>query len=197
MAAGEPLQDVAWPAGFSAPAATATDWKQHSTPVGDLVLRVRLPPQWMRQAAPPEGMAFAAEEVTKGFIVQVRELEPVGFDFSQPLPNATIQESGKTVGANLAERGYDFVAAGQARTGARMWLWHEARMRSLGMFATVGNVAGGQSWTFTATPLKRRLEVNCFVLHYKGATPAESAVKTREAGAVFKAILQEVAIESR
>jgi hypothetical protein len=192
-----PMQNVSWPSGFAAAAAAGEGWTPYRTEVGGYALRLWLPPQWVEQTSRPEGMMFSAQDSGARMILQIRQLEPVNFNLQQPLPNATIQEMRKTVADNLAERGYELSDSGQVLSAKRVWLWNEARMTDLGAFAALGPIGGGQTWIFSTTPHSQRLEVNYFVLHARDDSAAQIEGRVREAGAVFKAILERLTVEPR
>jgi hypothetical protein len=190
-------QDVAWPSGFAAAAAAVEGWKPHRAEAGGYALQLSLPPQWVEQGSRPEGMMFSAQDSAGRLVLQVRQLEPVNFNLQEPLPNASIHEMRKTVGANLAERGYELSDSGQVLSAKRVWLWNEARMADLGMFASFGPIGGGQAWIFSATPHSQRVEVNYFVLHAPDDSAAQIEGRVREAGAILKAILQRLTVDPR
>lgn len=51
-----------------------------------------------------------------------------------------------------------------------------------------------RTWSFIATPQSRLLSVYCTVMYPKDITQREIEVRTREAGAVFAAIVQRLAL---
>jgi len=191
------MQDVAWPSGFAATAAAGDGWKPYRAEGNGFALRLSLPPQWVEQTNRPEGMMFSAQDPGARLILQIRQLEPVNFNVQEPLPNATIQEMRKTVASDMAERGYELSDSGQVLSAKRVWLWNEARMTDLGAFGALGPIGGGQTWIFSATPHSQRLEVNYFVLHARDDSAAQIEGRVREAGAIFKAILERLTVDPR
>ena len=100
-------------------------------------------------------------------------------------------DGGNGIGAACGDAGCRVLSA------KRVWLWNEARMTDFGAFSALGPIGGGQTWIFSATPHSQRLEVNYFVLHARDDSAAQIEGRVREAGAIFKAILERLTVDPR
>ncbi len=198
IAGSRGLQDLSWPQGFAPKPDGSRQWVAHTVDAGAVRLRIQLPTQWTRGIPDPtDGKLFVARDLAEGFVLYIDPVEPSPFNLDQALTNQSVQDYLAGMRAKLEPRGYDVVAAGQNRIGKRLWLWHDSRMRSLGVFATVGSIGGGRVWSFTATPQGQRLTAECAVLNPRDATAAAIDAHTGQAGAVCAAILERLAVEPK
>ncbi len=191
----EAVQRVAWPQGFPGAAERTRDWTEHVVEDGAFRVRVFLPGHWRKSLQ--EDKAFVALDLTEGFRFDINPLTPASFDFDRPMPDDTVQGSIAPVQANVGPNGYEVVGAGQARSAGRMWLWHEMRMRSLGVFEKIGWVGSGRVWVFTGTPLSQRLEASCVTLYRRDASTGDVEAQTRRGGAICMGILERLSIERK
>ena len=192
------VAQTAWPSGFKGKPADAKDWKEHTVDAGPARLRVFLPPQWTLSLVPfSDGAVFSATDLSQAFVLSIDEVSPSPFVFDKPLPKETIQESISAMQEGIGPRGYEVVGGGQVRAGAQMWVWHEARMTTLGAFTNFGPIGSGRTWLFTSTPSGQRLTLRCTILFPRGASDADVGEKTRQGGSVFASILERLALERK
>ena len=198
LLAGLIAQTASWPSGFKGQPAVANDWKEHTIDAGSARLRVFLPPQWTLSLVPfSDGAIFSATDLAQAFLLSIDEVSPSSFVFDKPLPKETIQESITAMQDGIGPRGYEVVGGGQVRAGAQLWVWHEARMTSLGAFTNFGPIGSGRTWLFTSTPSGQRLTLRCTALYPRGAGEADLNEKTRQAGSVFTSILERLTVERK
>src|SRR5262245_55454894 len=151
-------QDLSWPAAFGESFSGPSEWVTRQVDAGTLRLRVPLPPQWKVTSGSSGGdMLFTAQDAATAMRMDVEPMTPSGFELSQPLPNASVQASMGSIQANVASRGHEIVGARQVRSGNRLWIWHESRMKSAA-FET-GPYGSGRAWIFTGTPQSHRMTI--------------------------------------
>ena len=198
LLAGLIAQTTSWPSGFKGQPADAKDWKEHTVDAGSARLRVFLPTQWTLSLVPfSDFEIFSATDVSQAFLLSIDEVNPSSFVFDKPLPKETIQESITAMQEGIGPRGYEVVGGGQIRAGAQLWMWHEARMTTLGAFTNVGPIGSGRTWLFTSTPSGQRLTLRCTILYPRGAGDADVGEKTRQGGSVFVSILERLKVERK
>lgn len=191
-------QTLTWPREFSAKPAESNDWREHAVTADTLRLRLMLPASWKPAAISlSEDQAFIANDLVRGLQIAVDTPNPTSLSFDSPHPDQTVKDTIGMMRDALQPRGYDVITGGQVRAGKRIWLWHEARMKDVGLFARLGPYSGGTTWIFTTTSHGRQITLRCTVLFPRDVTPADREEKIRVAGSVFSTMLERLTVDAK
>jgi hypothetical protein len=121
------------------------------------------------------------------------------YRLDQPLPDEKLQQSLAAFEVAVS-RGHEMVRAGQIRIRDRLWIWHESRLPSLDRQTRLARLTpwnSGRSWVFTTTAESQLVRIYFIALYARDISDANMDLQTREAGAVFAAILRRLSIELR
>lgn len=190
---------LAWPDSFGGQA-TKVPWTERSVDSGGLRMRVSVPANWIVRVGSPSSEPLIAMDLKAGHRLEIVETQPTTFMLDEPVSIERLEQSIKTM-QSAVPRGYVVEKAGQVRIGGRFWLWHESRIPTFdaSILASYKDMlqdvpyGSARTWSFIATPQSRLLRVYCTVMYSKDITDTEINLRTREAGAVFAAILQRLA----
>jgi hypothetical protein len=188
-----------WPESFRGQA-TKVHWNERSVDIGGLRMRVSVPANWSVRIGSPSSEPLIAMDVKAGHRLEIAETKPTTFILDQPVSEERLQQSIKTM-QSAVPHGYVVEEAGQVRIRERWWLWHESRISTFAASILPSYTemlrevpyGSARSWSFIGTPESRLVRVYCTVMYPKDITNEEVDLRTRDAGAVFAAILQRLA----
>lgn len=192
---------LAWPEAFTSQT-SQIEWTERSVDIGSLRIRVSVPAKWTLRVGTPSSEPLVAMDMQSGRRLEIAETNPTTFSLDQPVSSERLQQSIQTMQA-AAPHGYVVEKAGQVRIGERLWLWHESRVPAFDasilpsfkdMLRDVP-YGSARTWSFIATAQSRLVRVYCTVMYPRDVSDREIDLRTREAGAVFAAILRRFVFE--
>ena len=188
----------------AAPPPDASAWKTETVEDGGLRIGVSYPKEWTtRPASGTRALLVQKSNRNSLWLFDLQRPHATRFVAQGPLPAATLQRFAEqlTQTANASKR-TELRGVGQARLGARTWVWvdnwvasPEAWLPDPAKAAAMGPVGGFHLWTFVTTEGDRMITATCSVLAPPDRATLEATAETREAGALFVEILKRISIE--
>ena len=203
-----PPAPLAWPQLFPTVGEVvhgSEDWTEDILQASGLQVRFAYPKSWTIRKDTSTTQWFGVQSDDGTRLLVVSRPYPVPSPISQLLTTSALQKVADTVKGRLSAIGSSarFHAVGQVEAAGRLWLWHDLWVPANDPHITPDVAArlpgvfdGARSWTFMTTAGPQGIDVECFVVHPRGA-PEAVVLEEVQAGREFRAMLTRISISVR
>ena len=186
-----------WPEAFVDSAATSADaWTEDRVEGEGLVISVAYPAGWTarKDATPTRLMGLYHEAGTRALMIT--RPRQMAAPFPQPFPIITLQQFADRMQATSGGR-FQRKAFGQGLVNDRWWVWLDLYTPTLApelVQVSQDAFAGMRMWVLVTMLDKHEVTVISHTLLPRDASPADTELATKQAGAELFAILKRISI---